>query len=304
MTTFRSTLPEVYEDREAELFHKRYAQEPLRYTEIFNIVPVTKGYDDAFRVSGLGTFHVKPEGTQTTFDDPVQGDRVRLFMTTFALGYRVTMEAREDALYDVIDRMPSDLGDSGRDHQENFAWAVFNNGFSTVTTLDGVSFFNTAHVLLKPKNPAANTVSNQLSPGVALTVTGLEDARTNLRLTKSEEDRQIPISPAVLLIHPNEEHNADKLLDSKQEPFTADNQINANMTSNSGIRSTSVPYLTDVDAWFLGANKDKHSVNWYNRKSMTFDSGKDSQTKDDIFDAHYRAEAAPRDWRGWVGSQP
>jgi len=305
MATFRATLPEVFEARMAELFFKRFQMEELLYPQVFNIKRVTKGHDDAFKISGLGTFSLKPEGTPISYDDPVQGPRVRIIISTFALGFRVTMEAQMDEQFDIIDEFPVDLGDAGRDHQENVAWGLFNDAFAgtTHTGLDGLSLINTAHTTLKHSTPGT-TLSNQISPGVGLSVTLLEDMITTLRLTQSEEGRQIPIRPAVLVIHPDEEHNAAKLLETDKEPFTNENQINAVSGSRTGVSFVSVPYLTDNDAVFLGTDKNKHSVMWLDRMGLTFDNSKDAQTKDSLFDGMYRAEVAVRDWRGWVGSQP
>jgi hypothetical protein len=293
MATFRGTLPEVFEARQAELFFKQYAQEELIYPQVFNVKPITKAYDDAFRVSGLGPFVLKPEGT------PI-GE-----VSTFALGYRVTMEARDDDQYDLIDEFPRDLGDAARDHQENLAFALFNDAFdgNTFTGLDTLALCTTAHTTLKHKTPGT-TLSNQISPGIALSVTLLESMITRLRLTQSEEGRQIPLSPAVLMIHPDEAFNATKLLESEREPFTSDNQINATSRGRTGISPLSVPYLTDTDAVFLGTEKSKHGVFWYDRMGLKFDDSKDSQTKDSLFDGMYRAEVGIRGWRGWVGSQP
>lgn len=300
MATLRGNLPEVYEARMAELFFKRLTMEPLIYPRVANIKPSSKAYEDAFRVSGLGTFQLKPEGTPIAFDDPVQGDRVRIIHDTYALGFRVTMEAREDAQYNVISDMPSDLGDSGRDHQENVFWTVFNNGATTVTALDGVVFFAATHAALKPKNPLVNAQSNILVPGVALSTVGLEAMHQNLRMTLSEEDRQTPMKMTQLLVHPANYYEATRLLESTQAPGSGDNDVN--VMNRFGIEIIDVPYLTDEDNYFGGTDKSRHGVVYHNRKELTFSSGKDTVTMDDMFTSHYRASVGVRDWRGWVSS--
>jgi hypothetical protein len=295
MTTFRANLPDVFEDRQAEIFFKRLSMEPLRYPEVFNVRPWSKGHVDAFKVSGLGNFVLKPEGQPITYSDPVQGPRVRRVIETFGQGFRVTMEAREDDQFDIIDQMPADLGDSGRDHQERLAWNVINSGVAGGDTgLDGQQLFSTAHVNLR----TGTTQSNLSSPGVALSVTGLEAVITQQRLTTDAQDRFTPIEPKQLLIHPDNSHNAIRLLDSQQEPFTTENQVNPVRTSLSGIMAVSVPYLTDTDAYTLVAAKTVHDLTWYNRKSMTFEMGGDQVTKDRLHDGHYRAQVSHFEWRG------
>lgn len=307
MATFTSTLPELLEPWVTEIFFNRYNMLETLYTQVFNIESSTKAFEDTFAVSGLGTFNLKAEGTPVSYDDPVQSGRKRVVHQTFALGFRVTMEMMEDDQHNIIKRMPEDLGDSARDHKENLAWALFNNAFSGTLFL-GIpegggarnTLISTAHVPLK----STTNQSNAVSPGAALSVSSLESAITNMRLTQNESGRQIQLRPRVLVIHPDEEFNAAQILQSEFEPGTAENQINSVSTARVGVSAVHVPYLTDRDAWFLGTEKSQHSVKWYNRKELTMDRNKDAQTKDSLYDAHYRAVVTFDDWRGWVGSQP
>jgi phage major head subunit gpT-like protein len=307
MATFTSTLPEILEPWVKKIFIKEYNMIEVLYTQVFNVVGSTKAFEDTFQVAALGTFILKPEGAPISYDDPVQSLRKRVVHQTFALGFRVTMEAMEDDQHRIISKMPADLADSARDHKENLAWGLFNDAFAGLTFTgmpegDNIrrSLCNTGHIRLKD----GGTSSNQLSPGVALSVSGIEAAVTNFRLTLSEEGRQINITPRVLVTHPNEEFNAAQLLQSDKEPFTDENQINTVSTNRLGLGVIHVPYLTDTDAWWLMSSKNQHSVVWYNRKGMTFERNKDAQTKDSLWDAHYRASVTFDDWRGVVGSQP
>jgi hypothetical protein len=306
MATFRTNLPEVFEAREAELFFKEFEMDPLLYPMVFNITPSNKAYEDAFRVSALGTFRLKAEGAPVSYDDPVQGVRRRVVHSTFALGFRVTMEAQMDAQYDVIDRMPGDLADSARNHQENLAWGLFNDAFAgaTHTGLDTLSLVNTAHTMLKPPTPGT-TLSNEISPGVALSTTGLEAALTRMRTTQDEQGRQIgqTIRPKMLIVPPDLEHIAATLLQTDKIVDSTDNNINTVATSRTGVTDFVVPFLTDTDNWFLVADKRKHGITWYNRMELTTDNGRDTQTKDRLFDAMYRSSIAIREWRGVIGSQ-
>jgi phage major head subunit gpT-like protein len=303
MATVRSNFPELLERRVRRIFFKDYAMEPMRYPEIFNVVGSSKAFEDTIDIAGLGTLATKPEGTPISYKDPVQGTRKRVVHSTFALGFRVTMEMLQDDLFNVIRRMPSDLADATRDHQETLAWGLPNDAFaaSTYTGLDGLGLCSTAHTSIHPEG---STQSNQLSPGVALSVTGLEDTLTAMRTTLSREGRYTPITPDVLLVAPANDHEAARLLESEFEPGTAENQINAVRSSRTGLRPVSVPYLTDTDAWFVLARKSQHSLTYYRRMALTFDRGTDSQTKDQLFDAVYRASVTFDDWRGVHGSAP
>jgi phage major head subunit gpT-like protein len=227
---------------------------------------------------------------------------MRVIISTFALGYRVTMEAQRDAQYNVIEQMPSDLGDAGRHHQETLAWGLLNDGFAaaTYTGLDGLALYSASHTSLK----GAGLRSNRITPGVQLSVSLLEDMFTNLRTTQSDAGRQTPLTPAFLIIHPNEAHEAARLLESEFEPNTSENQINVMRSSRTGIMPVDTPYLTDVDAVHLWSAKGKHSVSFHMRSDFEFSNSTDTQTKDRLYDAMYRAQVAFFAWEGTVGSQP
>ena len=96
MGTYTFNHPELLERDEKDIFFKNFGMQELMYTKLFTTKTSTKAYEDGMRVAGLGTFHTKPEGTPVGFDDPVSAARVRTVHTTYALGFRVTMEAEAD----------------------------------------------------------------------------------------------------------------------------------------------------------------------------------------------------------------
>ena len=121
MATYSANFPELLEKRLREVYFNRYNMEPKRYPQVFNVKKSSNAFEDAIKVSGLGTLTVKPEGQPIGYDDPVQGTRKRTVHTTYALGFRVTMEMQMDDLYGIIEQMPRDLADATIDHQENLA---------------------------------------------------------------------------------------------------------------------------------------------------------------------------------------
>lgn len=301
--TFRGTLPEVFEARQAEILYKNYTMQEKLFPQVFNMETSQKAYEDWFEVSGLGVFRTKPEGTPVTYDSPVQGVRRRITHTTYALGYRVTMEAMEDAQYDVIDQHPKDMGDAAREHDELLAWAFFNSPTSTTVGIvgDGLALASASHTILKPKDPAAATQSNLAA--VALSVTGLETALTAMMTTKTREDRFMPLKPSKLVIPPALSHFAHQILNTEKEVFTNENQVSTVSSSRTGISPVVVPYLTDTDNWALTCEKSQHKLCFNTRKKLTFDSSTDSQTKDKLFDAVKRNSVVAKDWRGTWFSQ-
>lgn len=305
MGTFTFNHPELLERDEKDIFFKSFAQRELMYPMLFNTRASTKAYEDGMRVAGLGTFHTKPEGTPVGFDDPVSAAKVRTVHTTYALGFRVTMEMAEDDQHDIISQMPADLGDSARDHQERLAWSLVNDAFSGSTytgLVDGaaaVSLCNSTHTALK----TGTVQSNILSPAVALSVTGLESLMTLASTVQSQEDRYITLDQSKLVFHPNLQHTAHVLLNTEFRPGSSDNDRSTVVSSRSGIAPchiNGIPYLTSETAWFLaGSDSD---LTWNDRKGLTFDQAKDSDSFDVKFYAHYRASVMFRRWEGFWGS--
>lgn len=300
----RGVAPELYEVRSATLFFKEYDAEPLYYPMVFNVEPSTKAFEDWFEVAGMGTFRLKPEGSPIQYDVPVQGPKRRVVHSTFALGGSATFEAIDDEQYDVLDQIPRDLGAAAREHQDIFAWDLFNGSFGTTTytTPDGLAICSTTHTILKPKDPAVATNSNQVSPGVAISVTGIESAMTLLRLTKTREDRFTNLRGKYLVAHPANEHRVYELLNTERKVDGNENNMSTVATSRTGIEPVLVPYLDSQDDWWLVAEKGKHKLTFNSRQDIRFDSGKDYQTKNVMFDAMYRASLAAKDYRGIVGS--
>ena len=301
MATFRATAPELLEKRCRRVYFNEYRMIKPIYTKVANIIKSSAAFEDVVDMSGVGTLRTKHEGTPVSYDDPIQGTRKRTVHVTYALGFRVTMEMQQDERFGIINRMPADLGDATRDHKERIFFGVFNGAFgTTITGLDGLALCSSAHTLLK----STATASNIASPGVALSVSGLESALTNFSLTVNDSARYVSLTPSMLLVHPNEAHNVVQLLKTQKEPFTAENQVSTVSTSQTGVTDLQSPYLTDTDAWFLLSSKRQHQVIWYDRMPVTFSNSKDSQTKDSLFDALYRASVTFDGWRGVYGSQP
>lgn len=307
MATFSTNLPDLLNPFVTDIFYKQLALHESMYERVFNMLTSNRAYEDTFTVAPLGTLVVKPEGTPIAYDDPIQSDRKRVVHTTYALGFRVTMEMMDDDQHGIIAKMPSDLADAASVHKEVLAWSLFNDAFSGtlytgIPEGDGTrrALCSASHHLLKTNA----VVSNVVTPSAALSVSSIESAVTNFRLVLDQSGRQAALSPSLILHHPSEEFNVAMLLDSQQEPFTTDNQINPVGRARMGLSTLSVPWLTDADTWFMLSAKSKHTIKWYNRKTLEFNNNKDAQTKDALWDCMYRASVTFENWFGVVGSQP
>jgi hypothetical protein len=118
----------------------------------------------------------------------------------------------------------------------------------------------------------------------------------------SDEDRFINMQQTKLVFHPNLQHTAHVLLNTEFRPGSSDNDRSTVVSTRSGISPchiNGVPYLSSTTAWFLAGDAD---LTWNNRKSLTFDQAKDSDSFDLKHYAHYRASVMFREYRGFWGS--
>jgi hypothetical protein len=308
MGTFTAQHPDLLERAEKDVFFKRFSIIPQLWSLLFQVNQSTKAYEDRMRVAALGRFAVKAEGTPVAFDDPVSAPVVRTVHTTFALGFRVTEEMMDDDLFDIIEKMPADLGDSARDHMERLAWGLVNDGFNGTTytglaEADGTAraLFSAAHVNLK----TGTVQSNLLAPPVALSITGIEALMTRASNTTSDEDRFINMEQSLLVFNPNLQHQVYVLLETEFRPGTSDNDRSTVVSSRSGLQPITrngVPYLTSTTAWYIFAPKGQNDLTWNDRRALRFDQAKDADTFDLKHYGSYRASVMFSEWRGAWGS--
>ncbi|MCP4113853.1 MAG: hypothetical protein GY737_00330 [Desulfobacteraceae bacterium] len=300
MATLSPQFNELLEADQKVIFAFGFNQQEEKWSKLAEKKTSTKAYEDGMRIVGLGTLVTKPEGTPIAFDDPAQGSRVRTVHTTYALGWRATMEMMMDDQHGIMNKMSSDLGESARDHRERLFWGMYDDFFTgtTYTGLESETMFSTTHTHVK----TATTQSNMLSPAVALSTVGLEAMRTMAEITQSEEDRYIDVEQAVLVHHPNLKHQVDTLFDTQFEVDTSNNNINTVASNRTGFTSLSVPFITSTTAWTLHAPKGKNSITWNDRMPLKFFGSDDPDTQDRKHYAMYRASVMFREWRGNWGS--
>ena len=302
MAQFTAGFPEAMETRQKQIFFQNYTMQELMFSKLFERKTSTKHFEDRIRYAGLGTMRLKPQGQPVSFDDPVEGTRIRTVHQTFALGTRATWEALSDDQWDILSKMPADLGEAAYDHQERLAWSLINDGFdgAVFTGLGGDTLFADDHALLK----SAATGSNELVPPVALSTTGIEDAITLMRTTVGEEGRFINVNNSKLLYHPALAHTAYVLLNTERRVGTNEWDVSTVQSTRTGITPVvpeGVPYLSSETAWSLHAAPGKNSLVWNDREKLFYEKAKDNLTFDQLHWAAYRASVMFSEWRGNLG---
>lgn len=238
---FGTTMLPVLE----EMFMAALEQHPSRRDQVFKVVPHDRDIWQATEVHDLALFNQIAEGAEYTFKRPAQGASKTLTVNKYGLGFSISEEMVEDGKYDLMGDMVSKLAKSGKESQEIAAMNIFNNGFSTETTADGVSVFNSAHTL-----PSGLTFRNAASTNADLSESSLQTAAADFETIFIGDSGIIyHLKPQTLLVHPTNKRYAKELVGSEGKPDTADNNINSIREDN--LQVISSPHLTDTDAWFM-----------------------------------------------------
>jgi phage major head subunit gpT-like protein len=287
-------------------------QRDEEYTYIFNVEESDKAFEDEVEFSGLGPMAVKQEGESVIYQDAIQGGTKRYIHTVYALGVRSSWELFKDDQYKLIQQVPRCLARSAHFVREQQAWNVFNLGFTTQVTTDGVSLFNNQHPLLGGTQAtnigpglanvisAAGTYPNRPATDVDLSFTAIQLAINQFERLIDSQGMPIQIRPKYLVIPPELKWIAREILGSPHKPYTADNEINSLIKED--LMYFVSHYLTSASAWFLVPMKDDHTLKFLNREPLDEDYSDDFDTRSIKQIAFMRFSTGATNWIGTWGS--
>ena len=258
------------------LFGLEYSKYGEEHKEIFETETSDRSFEEETKLSGFGAAPVKQEGGAIEYDAAQEAFTARYTHETVAMGFALTEEAIEDNLYDSLSaRYTKALARAMAYTKQVKGASILNNAFASGTTYgDGKSLCATDHPLV-----SGGTNSNRPSVATDLNETSLEAHVIQIANWTDERGLLIAAQPKKLIIPPNLQFVATRLLETEGRVGTADNDVNA--LANNG----SIPggyainhYLTDTDAWFLTTdipNGLKHFVRAKMATSMDadFDTG-------------------------------
>lgn len=247
MAINRSQLAKELEPGLNALFGMEYARYEAEHAEIFDTESSDRAFEEEVLISGFGNAEVKAEGTGVRFDNASEGYTSRYTHETVALAFALTEEAVEDNLYDRLGaRYTKALARSMANTKQIKAAAVLNNAFST-TGGDGSTLIATDHAL-----SGGGTLANRATTMADLNETSLEDALINISTFTDDRGLNIALRGMKLIVPPQLQFVADRLLQSPGRVGTSDNDVNA--IRNTGMLPDSYVvnhYLTDTDAFFI-----------------------------------------------------
>jgi hypothetical protein len=305
MAQVRGTFPELYDGVEKTIrtivFDALSELKPI-YKDYTNMKTSGKKFERVTSVTPFGDVPEKGEGEVYALDLIRPGWTKDFTHVEFGLGFESTETAIEDDEYDVLVRSAEMLAFSARYVQEKRAADVFfNNAFSSETSPDGVSLYNTAHVL-----KGGGTTRNMLATDADLSIDSLSDAMADLQTQTKIESGQLvsPITSFYLVVPPANEMMAERIVNSTGLPGDLINDVNP-IKRRRSITIVVNPHITDADSWFLIAHsKRMHGLTSYVRVPVKMaPRQQDPFTGNWIYKIRFRQSWGAWMWQGVFGSQ-
>ena len=249
MAISRAQLAKELEPGLNALFGMEYSRYENEHAEIFETEASDRAFEEEVLIVGFGNARDKSEGQGVAYDQASEGFTARYTHETVALAFALTEESVEDNLYDRLGaRYTKALARSMAHTKQVKAANVLNNAFSSsFTGGDGKSLVATDHPLA-----GGGTFSNRPSSFSDLNETSLENALISISTFVDDRNMILALQGTKLIVPPQLQFVADRLLETPGRVETADNDINA--IRNMGLLPQGYAvnhFLTDTDAFFV-----------------------------------------------------
>jgi len=281
----------------------KYEMISSQYDKIFAKYDSKLALERTAEMRYLGLAQLKTEGAQTSFDNGA-GERYVYNQehSELALGYAITRKAIDDNVYKT-QFTPSNLGLTESFHQTKEIYGA--NVLNTSTTYnasiggDGVALCSTAHPI--DGGTVANTPTTQVDLNEATLLNAMIAIRTNF---KDQAGLKIFARGRKLIVPPALEPVAIRLTKTELRPGTADNDVNAILTTAGGLPEGYMTndFLTSSYAWFLLTNIA--GLAYMERVKFETDMQVDFVTDNLLVKGYERYSFGYFNWRAIYGSFP
>lgn len=279
-------------------FGQVYDEYDKKYPDIFTVQKSAQAYEEDVASSGFAFAQKKPEGGSFTYDSHNQEYVVRYTHDTWGLGYVVTMEELQDNLYQARSfKRARMLAFSMNQTKEVNGANILNNAFTGAVGGDGVTLGSLSHPT------ASGDQANMLATASDLSEASLEDTCIAISQIKTSRGLIFHALPELLIVHPNDMFNAERILNSPLQNFSASNAINA-LKSKGTLKGGYVvnPFLTSSTAWFVKTNVPD-GLTLFERHELVFEQDNDFTTSNALAKSWERYSFGWSNWRSlWAAA--
>jgi hypothetical protein len=281
----------------------KYEMIPSQYDKIFTKHESKLALERTAELRFLGLAQLKTEGGQTAFDNGA-GERYVYNQehTELGLGYAITRKAIDDNVYKTQFH-PSNLGlvEAFQQTKEIYGASILNNATTYNNSVggDGVALCSASHPI------DGGTVANTPTTQVDLNESTLLNAMIQIRTAfKDQAGLKVFARAKKLIVPPQLEPVAIRLTKTELRPGTADNDVNALLTTAGGLSEGYMTndFLTSQYAWFLLTNID--GLSYMERVKFETDMQVDFVTDNLLVKGYERYSFGYYNWRSIFGSFP
>lgn len=297
-----SNFPEALWPGIQEWFGNKYTNWPPIWEKFVKQVNSDKQFEKYQGITEFNLASVKNQGGAIAYQDPYQGFQKEILNVFYALGTTITYEMQRYDQYDLFRSIPEQLAKSVRRTEETVVHSPLNNGFSTATspatTADGLSIFNSAHILVAA---TGTTLSNVPSTSSDFSQSALEQAYIDIGRFVDDQNLPIVVESRQLIVPVESQHLARKVLQTEYEVGSGNNTINPVSTARMPLDLTITPYLTDTDSWYIRTDVEDGIV-FQEVDAVQLDRDNEFDTKNLKFSAMRGFGVAPVNYLGWYAS--
>jgi hypothetical protein len=281
----------------------RYEQLPAVRRQIFKERKSNMALEQSTSMRYIAQAFVKQEGAPTAADNQ-SGQRFTYNQThnELAVLFAITRKAIDDNLYKTeFGPAAMGLNEAFDRTNEAFAADVFNSAtfFNPAIGGDGVA-------LLSPLHPVdGGFFSNLATPAASLNETSLLNGQVAINANfRDNANQRMNAKARRLIIPPQLEPTAIRLLKTELRPGTANNDVNAILSTQGGIPDGYLVwnYLTSPFAWFLQTNQD--GLVYMNRVPYETDMMVEFSTDNLLVKGYQRNSYSYNEPRSLYGSNP
>lgn len=235
----------------------KYEQLPAVRKKIFKERKSNMALEQSTSMRYIAQAYVKQEGAPTQADN-ASGQRFTYNQThnELAVLFAITRKAIDDNLYKTeFGPAVMGLNEAFDRTNEAFAADVLNSAATYQAAIggDGVALASASHPV------DGGTFSNIASPAASLNETSLLNGQVAINANfRDNANQRMNAKPRKLVVPPQLEPVAIRLLKTELRPGTAMNDVNAILSTQGGVPEGYEVwnYLTSQFAWFLQTNQD------------------------------------------------
>jgi len=316
---FRSQFTELMTRNLYSWFFEKYNTFSPVYPQIFEVRQMQGAYDQETVGVGLGNLSERKEGDQIVADNILEGPNVvakaRSFSSSFFLTDVTVADSSPNKLDNMLRSVAAGWGEKVISTKEKFAATFFNKGAFTAghdvfnNSITGVIVDPSGDLIYTGKpffaasgnNHVASDGSTYYNSLGALSLSGanIQSAYNLIAVTNNRDERGavVDIKPDSLVIPGGLHFTAKTILESELLPGVANNDKNV---LKGLVQPIEWAYLTDADAWFLGAKQK--GLAFYERQAPIIDFYQDEKDKKYYATIDTRFGAVVNNWRYWVGA--